>query len=242
MSLKPWLVFRHVEIEDLGLIAPIMEAEEILYRYVDLFRGDPVPERLDKIGGIVLMGGPMGVYDEDRYPYLVAENRLVQEALDADLPILGVCLGSQLIAKAAGARVFKGPRREIGWLPIRLTAEGEKDPVMGALREAPVVLHWHGDTFDLPEGAVHLASSERYPHQAFRIGRRSYALQFHLEVDPRMIDRWLKSPNNLRELADVSDDTSAEVIRRESPENMSRLLGAADAFFKAFFRQTVLSD
>lgn len=242
MPLRPWFVFRHVEIEDLGLIAPVMSECGIPTRYVDLFRGDPVPERLDGVGGIILMGGPMGVYDEDRYRYLVPENRLIQKALDAGLPMLGVCLGSQLIAKAAAARVYKGPRREIGWRPIRLTAEGEKDPVIGTLTNTPLVFHWHGDTFDLPAGAIHLASSDRYPHQAFRIGRDVYALQFHLEVDPGMIDRWLDSPDNIRELHDVSDETSAEAIRREASEQMARLTEGGRSFFKAYFRQALVRD
>ncbi len=239
MSLFPWLVFRHVEIEDLGLIGSVMSARRVPVRYVNLFRGDPVPEKLAGVGGIILMGGPMGVYDDDRYPFLGPENRLVRQALDARLPMLGICLGSQIMAKAAGARVMKGPRREIGWHPIRLTSEGEKDAVMSSLRETPVVFHWHGDTFDLPEDAVLLASSERYPHQAFRIGTRAVALQFHLEVDPRIIDRWLSSPDNLRELDDLREETSAEAIRAEAPEHLPRLARGADAFFNAFFEQVL---
>ena len=249
MSL-PWLVFRHVEIEDLGTLAPLMDKEGIPYRSIDLFRGESVPEDLDGIGGLIVLGGPMNVDEEERFPFLREETRLLRQAIAQDVPILGICLGSQLIAKAAGARVYKGHKREIGWKPVTFTQAGTVDPffegIAGDVRhqqergseqqttEGCMAFHWHGDTFDLPDGAVHLCQSALYQYQAFRIGTRIYAFQFHIEVDGPMIQRWLADPGDQREMTEAGV-TAIEIL--DGIEKYGRELEATGSrVFERFFR------
>jgi GMP synthase (glutamine-hydrolysing) len=154
---------------------------------------------LDALAGpavdlLLVLGGTMGAYETDRLPFLSPEIAMIRRRLDADLPVLGVCLGAQLMAAALGARVYPGPGPEIGWLPVIPTAEGETDPVfLRLLRPSPVTLQWHGDTFDHPAGTVALAASAGYAAQAFRHGTRSYALQFHPEVPFADLPVWIES-------------------------------------------------
>ena len=138
----------------------------------------------NEVEGLVVMGGPMGVYETDKYPFLAHECRLIAELIRRERPVLGVCLGAQLLARALGARVFPGHGPEIGFGSVELTKEGKEDPLFGPSGPSFPVFHWHGDTFELPEGATLLASSTQYPHQAFRFGDYAYALQFHIEPDP----------------------------------------------------------
>ncbi len=184
-----FLVIQHEACEPLGAFENGLEERGIEYEYVRLFEED-VPENLDGYSGLIIMGGPMNVYQEDEYPFLRAEDVLIKEALKNNLPILGVCLGAQLIAKAAGARVKKGSKKEIGWYKIRLTEEGKRDPVFSMFEEEFRVFQWHGDTFDIPDGAVKLAENSLY-NQAFRI-KNAYALQFHIEVTEEIIKDWMR--------------------------------------------------
>ncbi|MBI3934529.1 MAG: gamma-glutamyl-gamma-aminobutyrate hydrolase family protein [Acidobacteria bacterium] len=198
---SPWLVIRHVEHEHIGTIATAFERATLEYRYLDVFRGDAVPDHIAGWGGLIVMGGPMGVYETDRYPFLTSEMNLIQQAAQAALPVLGICLGSQLIAGALGARVYPGPRKEIGWYPVEVVApdddltKGLPSPFMG--------FHWHGDTFDLPSGALPLFRSQLYENQGFRWGRSICALQFHLEVSAAMIEDWLADKGCCSEIASV---------------------------------------
>lgn len=138
----------------------------------------------DEVGGLVLMGGPMSVADGAEFPFLVQERELLAAAIPAGVPVLGVCLGAQLLAAAGGGQVTPGEAgMEIGLGIVELTSEGRADPVLGPAGRVLPVLHWHGDTYSLPADGVRLASSVRYPEQAFRIGDRAYGLQFHVEVD-----------------------------------------------------------
>jgi GMP synthase (glutamine-hydrolysing) len=149
----------------------------------------------DSIGGLVVLGGPMGVHDGDAHPWLVPERDLLVAVADAGKPVLGVCLGAQQLAFALGASVTTGPTPEVGLGRVELTGPGRLDPVMGpeygGLSSTTVpCVHWHQDTFDLPDGAVHLAATPLFPHQAFRWGDRAYGLQFHVEVDPPLAEGW----------------------------------------------------
>ncbi|HUK56239.1 MAG TPA: gamma-glutamyl-gamma-aminobutyrate hydrolase family protein [Nitrospiria bacterium] len=187
------LALQHVRCETLGTIAEVLRQENISIRTVRIFESQPVPHSLETSSGLIVMGGPMGVYEQDRYPFLRQEIRLMEEALRDDKPILGVCLGSQLLASALGAVVAEGPTKEIGWYRVTLTPEGKTDPVWTALDPSFTAYHWHGDVFDLPSGAVSLASSERTPHQAFRHGRSSYGVLFHMEVTEQIIEDMVKT-------------------------------------------------
>ena len=184
-----WVVVQHVAWEGPGLIAAEAESRGIVLDVRRMDRGDPLPQA-EEIGGVVVMGGPMGVYEVEKHPCLAEEQALLRSAVDRRVPVLGVCLGAQLLAAALGARVFRGPSPEIGFGTVSLTPHGEADPVLGPERPAFDVLHWHRDTFDLPAGAIHLAGSAAYPNQAFRFGERAYAFQFHIEVTAAMRPEW----------------------------------------------------
>jgi GMP synthase (glutamine-hydrolysing) len=188
-----FLVLQHADAEAPGLLGPALEAAGFVLRTVRPDRGEAVPGAASEFAGLLLMGGPMGVYERGRFPHLRNEIDLVREALDREVPVLGICLGSQILAAAAGARVHRGPAKEIGWAPIRLRPAGAADPVLGLIPDGAFVFHWHGDTFELPSGAVLLASSDLYAHQAFRLGRAAYGLQFHPEVTEEMVREFAAS-------------------------------------------------
>lgn len=194
------LVIKNVFTEGPGTIADYLHAEKIPTTPCDLSMGDVLPDP-GPFTHLLIMGGPMAVYEMDQYPYLKNEARLIEEAIKANKRILGVCLGAQMVAHALGARVYAGEQKEIGWHEIALTSDGMKDPLMSSLaldgRSAAQVFQWHGDTFDLPAGSVRLASSDLYPNQAFRYADRVYALQFHIEVTPKIVFDWLKDEKGI---------------------------------------------
>ncbi|MFD7438248.1 type 1 glutamine amidotransferase [Streptomyces sp. NPDC059861] len=187
MSDRPWHVLQHVPFEGPGLLSGAAAEAGAELRVHHLWDGDPVPGLRDT-GGLVVLGGPMSALDDRRHPHLAAERRLLRQALRERVPVLGVCLGAQLLASAAGADVTRGSEPEIGPGSVTLDPAAANDPLLhGVGREMPV-LHWHQDTFTLPEGALLLASSDRYPHQAFRLGPRAWGLQFHIEVDAAAVE------------------------------------------------------
>jgi GMP synthase (glutamine-hydrolysing) len=182
-------VAQHAPHEGPGLLADVLGAAGLVSLVIRLDLGDPLPAPED-LGGLVVMGGAMSVHDTDEFPWLETERRWIAETVDAGLPVLGVCLGAQQLAAALGASVTTGPSPEIGTGHVALTAEGRSDPVLGPEGERLTVIHWHGDTFEIPLGAVRLATGERYSNQAFRFGRAAYGLQFHIEVDDAMAEAW----------------------------------------------------
>ncbi len=187
---KTALAIRHVAFEDLGSFEPILNKQGYVIRYFEagfdaLSSVDPIRPDL-----LVILGGPIGAYEEDVYPFLRDELRLLEQRFKADRPTVGICLGSQLMARALGARVYPGHQKEIGWAPVTLTEAGRRSCLRHILNETTSVLHWHGDTFDLPDGAIGLASTEMYENQAFAWGQHALALQFHLEATVRGLERW----------------------------------------------------
>ncbi len=185
------LVLQHIACEPPGVYEDVLVERGARITRVELDDGQPIPERA--FDAIVAMGGPMSVNDEDDHPWLVREKQVIADAVGADVPFWGACLGVQLLASSLGARVYPGPAPEVGLLPVTLTGEGREDPVTAALPAEVVTLQWHGDTFDLPAGATLLASSPAYPNQAFRV-RNAYGVQFHLEVSLQMADAWSRVP------------------------------------------------
>jgi GMP synthase (glutamine-hydrolysing) len=181
-------VIRHVAFEDLGLFAAPLAARGWEISHADAGIDD-IAAAIDGADLAVICGGPIGVYQTDHYPFLLDELAAIKARVDAGRPTLGLCLGAQLIAAALGAPVYPGGHKEIGWGRIQLTVEGGRSCLAG-LSDVPV-LHWHGDTFDLPPGAVLLAGSDLYPHQAFSIGPAVLGLQFHAEAAPARIEQWL---------------------------------------------------
>jgi len=215
--MKPILVFQQAPTEKLGTLESRFRDAGLSWQYLELFRA--VPERLDlqEAAGLVVLGGPMNVDDVQKHPFLQSEVRWIQEALEAQLPLLGICLGAQLLAKSLGAKVSPNHVKEIGWYEIGLTPEAAHDPLFAGCGPRQTVFQWHGDTFDLPAGAVHLARSEFCPHQAFRYGPSAWGLQFHIEMTVQLIHDWMDDPHNRRELAALTyiDPTA---IRLHTPE------------------------
>jgi GMP synthase-like glutamine amidotransferase len=193
---RDWWMIQNVDIEGPGLFGNALDAAGFSSRVIPVWSGAEVPESPDGAAGIAILGGPMGVYERDRFPFLAREMTLARRAAESGVPFLGICLGSQILAEAMGGRVYPGKSAELGWGPATLTGEGLADPVLGGAGPRLDVFHWHGDTFDLPPGAVRLASSPLYPNQAFRWGTRAYALQFHLEFTPAIIHAVLADPGN----------------------------------------------
>ena len=168
---------QHVEFEGLGCIEPWLEENGHSVTCSRLWAGDGFPDA-GTVDGLIVMGGPMGIYDDEEYPWLAGEKRFIRETVERQTPVLGICLGAQLIADVLGAKVGPGPQKEIGFFPVRHTSEAIRN---GAVEEF-TAFHWHGDTFGIPEGAVQLASSDVTPNQAFRYQKHVLALQFHLET------------------------------------------------------------
>jgi GMP synthase (glutamine-hydrolysing) len=227
------LALRHVPHESLGRLEPIFLEAGLDFRYCDLFDGR-VPDIDTRMpAGLVVLGGPMNVDEVDKYPFLARECEWLRTAVAADTPVLGICLGSQLLAKALGARVYPNPVKEIGWYDVGLTAAAESDPLFTGLQPVERVFQWHGDTFDLPPGAVHLATSDLCRHQAFRHGEAAWGLQFHWEVTPGMVEDWLQEPSNRCELAGL-DYIDTAAIRAAMDDEWPRLRRPAQTVLGRF--------
>lgn len=184
------LIIKHIDIEGPGTLGDFLRSHGEPFKTIDLGAGHPLPVSPSAFNAVVVLGGPMNVYEEDRYPFLKPENEFIRKVLDENVPFLGICLGSQLLAKAAGALVVKSPLKEIGWYNIQLTDEGKKDPFFSGLQCQDPVYQWHGDMFEIPAGGQLLATASGCPHQAFRAGKKAYGLQFHIEVTDRSIREW----------------------------------------------------
>ena len=219
------IALRHVAFEDLGLIEPLLTALGWNVRYRDAALDDLTDPALQQADLVAVLGGPVGIYETETYPFLKGELAAIEKRLKANKPTLGICLGAQAMAAVLGARVFFGGTKEIGFGRVSLTPQGAASALAPLADGA--VLHWHGDTFDLPEGAVRLASNEIYPNQAFAYGTNALALQFHLEADPNKLERWLVG--HAAELAKAGSDIQA--LRREAAERAPTYAAQAVAVF-----------
>jgi GMP synthase (glutamine-hydrolysing) len=185
------LAIRHVAFEHLGSLAPLLTGRGFRIRYLDAGSADLATLDATKPALLAVLGGPIGAYEEDQYPFLRDELRLIEARLAAERPLLGICLGAQLIARVLGSRVYPGRVRELGWAPLDLTRAGRAGCLAGLEACGRQVLHWHGDTFDLSAGSERLASTAITDNQAFSLGSKVLGLQFHLELDPADFERWL---------------------------------------------------
>ena len=227
------LILKNIAAEGPGTIEDFLVEKDISFSIVELGSGE-IPPSLEHYNTLVVMGGPMGVYELERYPHLVMESRIIREAINRDMKVLGICLGSQIIAHCLGAEVYPGSKKEIGWYHVELTGDGLRDPIMRMLATHPQVgdfwrsfkvFHWHGDTFDLPLGAVLLASSELYKNQAFRYGDNVYGFQFHLEVTKDMLTVWFEGMPDIYK------------IMKETEKIYEEYRGRAMNFYKLFFQE-----
>lgn len=225
---KSAIVIRHVHFEDLGTLEPVLQDRGYQVRYID-----PMQEELAALDAaasdlMVVLGGPIGAFDEAAYPFLAAELDLVGRRLAAGRPLLGICLGAQLIARALGAGVAPMGVKEIGFGALTLTPEGEHSALAGLA--ATPVLHWHGDQFEIPAGAERLAGTPTCPNQAFALGAGVLGLQFHLEADTLRIEHWLVG--HASELAQANIDP--RTLRAEARQVQAALAAASGAVFHAW--------
>lgn len=228
------LVFQHVAHEILGTLDPLLRDAGFRIKYVNFERHPDAEPSLEGYDGLIVLGGPMNVDEIDPYPNLVIEVEVIKEAVAKELPILGICLGSQLLAKALGAKVTKNPEKEIGWYEVSPTSKGADDPLISNFLREEKIFQWHGDTFDLPDGAQLLASSPLCRNQAFRYGDNIYGFQFHLEVDKPMIERWLHVPENKKEIEDLNGKIDPNHIKAQTTDHISRLNELSNSVFGNF--------
>jgi GMP synthase (glutamine-hydrolysing) len=236
--MKPILVIQHALPETLGLLGEVFAAagrtvEQVNNRLQPLPSFDPADW-----SALVVMGGPMNVDETDRFPFLADECRWLRQAVAAELPVLGICLGAQLLAKSLGAEVRKNivagkHVKEIGWYDIHLTPAAESDPLFAGLRPTEQAFQWHGDTFAIPENAVLLATGTTCHNQAFRYGRNAYGMQFHWEANQATLDYWFNKPHLDEELCGLPEINPAEIVR-QIPEQMPGVHCTARRVFERF--------
>ena len=229
------VILRHVAFEDLGLLPPILREAGWGFDYREAPTDDLADPAIGQAELLVVLGGPIGVYETESYPFLRQEIALLEARLARGLPTLGICLGAQLMASALGGRVYPGAVKEIGWGAVALTEAGQSSALAPLGDPAALVLHWHGDTFDLPERATLLAGNENYPNQAFAFGRNALALQFHAEADPGGLEAWFVG--HAAELAAAG--MSVPALRAASAATALRLQAQAERIFGTWLRQII---
>ncbi|SDJ14765.1 glutamine amidotransferase [Billgrantia gudaonensis] len=234
--MKTALALRHIHFEDLGTLEPVLLERGYAVKYLDPTCDDLGGSEVQGADLLIVLGGPIGACDDARYPFLARELNVVRQRLASGRPLLGICLGAQLIARARGATVSPLSVKEIGFAPLTLTPEGE-DSVLAPLGETPV-LHWHGDQFEMPEGAARLASTAIGRNQAFSIGHNVLGLQFHLEADVNGIERWLVGHACELEGAGIDPHT----LRDEAKQLDERLTTASRTVFSAWLDGLVEED
>lgn len=226
------LVLQHIACEPPGVFEDVLAERGATIHRVELDEGELLPD-WRAFDAIVAMGGPMSANDDAELPWLTDEKRLIAEAVRAEMPFFGVCLGVQLLASSLGARVYAGDAPEVGLLPVEITPEGRADPVFADAPDDLVTLQWHGDTFDLPEGAVLLASSPAYPNQAFRYAN-AYGVQFHLEVSDEMAHEWADVPAYAASLERTLGSGAAPRFVRSIEERSAEMRSNGRHLFERF--------
>ncbi len=201
------VVVKHVEKEGPGLIDNFFRADGWDLKTIELARGERLPETLEDTAAVIMLGGPMNVYEEEAYPFLKDEDNFIRRVLIEEIPFLGICLGGQLLSKACGSRVGKSPVKEVGWYAVELTNVGQKDLLFTGLSGSLKVFQWHEDTFDVPAGGFLLAQGKGCRNQAFKIGTNAYGLQFHVEVTTEMVESWMKDEAGRTDVEKILNDT-----------------------------------
>ena len=230
------LVCQHVPHQILGTLDPLLKDEGFRIRYANFGRFPNLEPKLTGYNGLVLLGGPMNVDETHKHPHLDYEIKLIEEALKKDIPILGICLGAQLIAKALGAPVSKNHEKEIGWHDVNFTKDAKIDPLFQSFEPCEKLFQWHGYAFETPKSATHLAQSALCPNQAFRYKTKVYGLQFHLEVNKALINRWLTTPLHREELKQLKHRPDPEQILEETDVCLGRLYTISEKAFGEFIK------
>jgi len=229
-------VFQHVPAEPLGILDPMLRNRGHRIRYVNFHHDPGARPDIGRYGALIVLGGPQMPDEGDKYPHLKEEMRCIEDALKQEIPVLGICLGAQLLAYTLGGGVRKLDEGEIGWYELKPTAQSAADPLFCALGEPHPIFQWHGYTFELPEGAVHLARSDSCENQAFRYGHNAYGLQGHLELDERLINRWLSRPEYTADLEANSRPEDVATIRKQTHELIGRSSELGFEIFVKFLR------
>jgi len=211
------LFIQHVENEGPGIFKQVLDEHAIPFHTRKTFSSINFVLPAD-CRGVIVLGGPMNVDEESDYPFLAEEKAFIRELIRKDIPLLGICLGAQLIAQAAGGRVYKAEEKELGWYQVKLTEEGEGDSLFHGFPRSYAVFQWHGDTFEIPPQGEWLVTAEGCPSQGFKIGKRAYGIQFHLEADVTMINGWLAAER------DAGNVSSLKIIQQETPEKSTDCL------------------
>jgi GMP synthase (glutamine-hydrolysing) len=220
------VAIRHLAFEDLGTLEPVLNRHGYAVRYLDI--GPDALDNLDdlRVDLLIVLGGPIGAFDDAHYPFLQKEVELIRSRLESGRPLLGICLGAQLMARAMGVTVKPMGKKEIGYAPVSLTESG-KNSVLAPLAEAVPVFHWHGDQFDIPPGATNLSFTDICPHQAFAVSHSALGLQFHLEADAARIEQWLIG--HAAELA--AERMDPNLLRIQAQQHGAAIKTAAAAVF-----------
>ncbi len=228
------LVFQHVPAEPLGTLDPMLRHRGHRIRYVNFHRHPDAQPDVSRYDALIVLGGPQMPDQGHIHPHLNVEMRCIEQALARDLPVLGICLGAQLLAYTLGAGVRPMNRWELGWYELEPTHQSAADPLFCALTKPQPVFQWHGYTFDIPRNAVHLARSESCENQAFRYGHHAYALQFHLELDERLINRWLDHPDYRADIAVQDCGQDADQIRERTHKLIGQSITLSNEIFGGF--------
>ena len=230
------LVLQHIQCEPPGVFSGMLADRGITIETIELDEGGELPSWREA-DLVLAMGGPMSVHDEAEHPWLAGEKQWIAAAVRAGVPYFGVCLGAQLLAASLGAPVQTGQTPEVGVLPVATTAAADGDPVLGELGEQFPALQWHGDTFEIPAGAVHLARSQAYPHQAFRFGEAAYAVQFHVEVTSAMLAEWRHVPAYQKSAEAVLGASGFEILAAGFAAAQASMARSASFMFAGWLDQ-----
>lgn len=235
--MKKIIIFQHVAHKILGTLHPTLKDHRLNIRYINFDRNPLEDPCIDKYNALIVLGGFMGVYEAERYRHIKTELKLIEQALKKDIPVLGICLGAQLIATVLGSTVRKHSVKEVGWHNISFTSEGLADKLFTHFKPSECLFQMHGDTFDIPDTAIQLAKSEMYNSQAFRYGNKVYGLQFHLEVDQASILRWLSYDSILNEINLSNGELSVEQIKNDTQLYIDRSIELSRMTFDNFVNQ-----
>ncbi len=232
--MKRVLALLNIEDDPIGYVGEILEEHGISYDIVNAAQ-ELIPD-LASYAALVVFGGPQNANEDDKYPYLTKEKVVLRKAVEQELPLLGICLGGQLLATALGGIVKKHTLTEIGFSEVQCTVDGRNDPLYAGLSGRQMVYQWHEDTFAIPSGAVRLATSEKTANQAFRYGRNAYGIQYHIELSPIMLDTWLHEPALKHEIIDTLGHAEYERIVSERPQYYPLYQEHTRVMFENFLR------
>lgn len=230
------MVFQHVGHEPLGTLDPMLKAAGFRIRYVNFGREPDVVPDLESYNGLIVLGGPMGVYEAATFRHLSVEMQAIEKAIQKNIPVLGICLGAQLIAAVLGAHVRKAPAWELGWYDVHLTQKAKSDLLFKSYGSSEKIFQLHQDTFDIPKTADHLAWSTLCEGQAFKYGEKVYGLQFHLEADEAMILRWLKRSEHKKLIDESQGQFDVEQLVKDTHNHIQNSLQLSQQTFSEFIK------